>query len=71
MARAASKKPPGTAVEARLLTPISSYTAKPGTEIEAMLTTPVCPASGNVLPVGAILRGVVSKVHRVGSALHP
>ncbi len=69
MARAASKKPPGTAVEARLLTPISSYTAKPGTEIEAIVTTSVCPAGDVALPPDAILRGVVSKVHRVGIGL--
>ena len=60
------KAPAGISVEVRLLTPISSYAAKPGMEVSALLTTPVCPASGNVLPVGATLRGVVSKVHRVG-----
>lgn len=65
----ASSPPAGTAVEARLLTPISSYTAKPGSEIEAVITTPVCPAGNDALPSGAILRGVVKKVHRVGLGL--
>ncbi len=35
-------------------------------KIEAVLTTPVCPTGDSALPAGAILRGVVAKVHRVG-----
>jgi hypothetical protein len=59
-------------VDARLLTPLSSYTAKPGLSVEAVVTTPLCPAvSGLVpadqpLPSGAIVRGEVTKVHRIG-----
>ncbi len=68
-AAAAPKTPAGTPVEARLLTPISSYAAKPGFQIEAAVATPVCPGDDDALAAGAILRGVVSKVHRVGIGL--
>ncbi len=66
---AASKIPAGTPVEARLLTPISSYAARSGQPIEAAIATPVCPGNEDALAAGAILRGVVSKVHRVGIGL--
>jgi hypothetical protein len=78
----ASKKIPGTPVEARLLTPLSSYTLKPGFPVEAVLSTPVCTAAfsetaaaeaggggAEPIPSGAILRGKVTKVHRVGLGL--
>jgi LssY C-terminus len=68
-ADAAPKTPPGTPLEARLLTPISSYAARPGLQIEAAVATPVCPGGDDALEAGAILRGVVSKVHRVGMGL--
>jgi hypothetical protein len=68
-AGAAPKTPAGTPVEARLLTPISSYAAKPGLQIEAAVATPVCPGGDDALAAGAILRGMVSKVHRVGAGL--
>ncbi len=61
--------PPGTAIEARLLTPLSSYTARAGTPLEAVITTPICPTGDDALPEGAVLRGVVAKVHRVGLGL--
>jgi hypothetical protein len=57
---------PGKAIEARLLTPLSSYATKSGAAIEAMIATPLCGASGDEWPRGAILAGRVSKVHRVG-----
>jgi len=66
---ASAKTPAGTAIQARLLTPISSYTARIGTPLEAILTTPVCAAGEDALPQDALLRGVVSKVHRVGLGL--
>lgn len=69
MAAAAPKAPAGTPVEARLLTPISSYSAKPGLQIEAAIATPVCPGGDDAMEAGPILRGVVSKVHRVGIGL--
>ena len=56
-------------VEARLLTPISSYTAKRGDEIAAVITTPVCPGNKDALARGAILHGEVTGVHRVGLGL--
>ena len=65
----AASPPPGTPVEARLLTPISSYTAKPGDDIAAVITTPVCPGDNDALPRGAILHGEVTGVHRVGLGL--
>jgi LssY C-terminus len=68
-AGAAPKTPAGTPLEARLLTPISSYAARPGLQIEAAIATPVCPGGDDALAAGAILRGVVSKVHRVGLGL--
>jgi LssY C-terminus len=68
-ASAAPKTPAGTPVEARLLTPISSYAARPGLQIEAAVATPVCPGGDDALEAGAMLRGVVSKVHRVGLGL--
>jgi len=66
---ALAKTPLGTAIQARLLTPISSYTARPGTPIEAIVSTPVCSAGEDALPEDAVLSGVVSKVHRVGLGL--
>lgn len=59
----------GAQMEARLLTPISSYTAKAGTPIEALLTTRVCAQDGVALPEGVSMRGSVVKVHRVGLGL--
>jgi hypothetical protein len=64
-----AKTPLGTPLEARLQTPLSSYTARVGTTLEAIVTTPVCSAEEEPLPEGAVLRGVVSKVHRVGLGL--
>jgi hypothetical protein len=57
--------PPATALTARLLTPLSSYFAKPGDDIKAAVVSPVCIA-GTPLPPGAILRGQVKRVQRVG-----
>jgi hypothetical protein len=66
---APAKTLPGAAIEARLLTPLSSYTARAGTPVEAIVTTPVCSAEEDTLPEDAVLSGVVSKVHRVGLGL--
>lgn len=60
---------PGKSVEARLLTPVSSYATKSGTLVDALITTPLCNASGDALPRGAVISGHVSKVHRVGLGL--
>jgi len=59
----------GTAVEVRLLNPVSSYTSKTGTQIEALLATPLCANSIQMVPEGAVVRGRVSRVHRVGIGL--
>jgi len=64
-------------VEARLLTPISSYSARTGEEIRALITTPLCFDGGEV-PEGTVLRGSLLNVRRVGlgliresASLHP
>jgi hypothetical protein len=59
----------GTALEARLLTPISTYSAKRGMQIAAAVTTPLCAGGVRVLPAGTELRGVVKRVHKVGLGL--
>ncbi|MGA3235726.1 MAG: LssY C-terminal domain-containing protein [Bryobacteraceae bacterium] len=64
-----AKTPSGTAIEARLQTPISSYAARVGMPLEAIVTTPVCSTGEDVLPEDAVVTGVVSKVHRVGLGL--
>src|ERR1035441_74535 len=56
---AAAESPHGTPIEARLLTPISTYRAKPGMEIAAAVATPLCAGGASVLPEGTELRGVV------------
>jgi LssY C-terminus len=66
---ASAKTIEGTAIEARLLTPVSSYTARIGSELEAIVTTPICSSGEDTLPEDAVLRGVVSRVHRVGLGL--
>ncbi len=59
----------GLTIEARLLTPISTYSAKPGMEIAAAVATPVCAGGTSVLPEGTELRGVVKRVSKVGLGL--
>jgi len=66
---ASAKAPSGTAIEARLLTPISSYAARVGMPLEAVVTTLVCSTGEDALPEDAVVTGVVSKVHRVGLGL--
>lgn len=59
---------PALRIEARLLTPISSYFSKSGTAIRALVTTPLC-FDGGEIPEGVTLRGSLLKVHRVGLGL--
>jgi hypothetical protein len=66
---AAAESPHGTPIEARLLTPISTYHAKPGMEIAAAVATPLCADGASVLPEGTELRGVLKRVHKVGLGL--
>jgi hypothetical protein len=53
-------------VEARLRSPVSSYSSKSGAAIAAELATGVCFADGSTLPEGATLRGTVERIHKVG-----
>lgn len=59
---------PPLRIEARLLTPISSYFSKRGTPIRALVTTPLC-FDGGEIPEGVMLQGSLLKVHRVGLGL--
>jgi hypothetical protein len=65
----AAESPHGTPVDARLLTPISTYTAKPGMEVSAAVATPVCAGGTAVLPEGTELRGTVKRLSKVGLGL--
>ncbi len=56
-------------MEARLLTPVSSYTVKRGAVVEAVLSTPVCTEGESAVPEDGVMRGVVASVHRVGLGL--
>ncbi len=60
---------PATAVEARLLTPVSSYSSKSGAALSALVATGVCFADGSTLPEGVMVRGTVERVHKVGLGL--
>jgi LssY C-terminus len=59
----------GASVEARLLSPVSSYSSKAGDAIEAVLVRPICFEEDSAVPAGATLRGVLRRVHRVGLGL--
>lgn len=58
-----------TTVDARLLTPVSSYRTRSGTEIRALITTPLCTAGGARLASSATVRGQVTHLHKVGLGL--
>ncbi|MGB9457565.1 MAG: LssY C-terminal domain-containing protein [Bryobacteraceae bacterium] len=60
--------PGANRVEARLLTPISTYSTKPGATVEAVITTPLC-QQGASLPEGTTVQGVVKRVRKVGLGL--
>jgi hypothetical protein len=55
-------------VDARLLTPVSSYRTRSGSEIHALVTTPLCTPGGARLE-SVTLRGEVTHLHRVGLGL--
>ena len=55
-------------IEARLLTPISTYSTRTGSSFEAAITTPLCGSEGE-LPEGTVIRGSVARLHRVGLGL--
>jgi hypothetical protein len=58
-----------TTVDARLLTPVSSYRSRSGMPLSALVTTRLCTADGARLESGLTLRGALSHVHRVGLGL--
>lgn len=62
----AATVPAGTLVEARLATPIASYSTKAGSPIEAVLVAPVRAGDTTLLPLGTHLRGAVREIHKVG-----
>ena len=65
----AAETAPATEVEARLLTPVSSYSSKSGLDVSALLATRVCFADGSTLADGATLRGTLERVHKIGLGL--
>ncbi len=68
-ARCAFAAAPGASrVEARLLTPISTYSSKPGASVEAVVTTGLC-QEGASLPEGTTVQGAVKRVRKVGLGL--
>ena len=54
--------PPGSLVHARLMTSLSSATAKKGDEVEAILAQPLLSDSRLILPQGTRLKGAVVQV---------
>jgi len=63
-----AEAPGASRVEARLLTPISTYSSKPGAAVEALIATPMC-QEGESLPEGTTVQGVVKRVRKVGLGL--
>jgi hypothetical protein len=57
-----------TRVDARLLTPVSSYRTRSGSEISALVTTPLC-ADGVRIADSFTVRGEVTHLHKVGLGL--
>jgi hypothetical protein len=57
-----SAPPDGSSVHARLLTPLSSATARKDDQVEAVLTQPLLMGGHLVLPQGSRLRGYVAQV---------
>ena len=51
--------PTGSIVHARLITPLSSATAKKGETVEAMITEPLLAAKHLILPEGSLIHGSV------------
>jgi len=65
-AAAGARESPG--LRARLLTPLSTYTARRGWPVAAEVTTPLCEGTQE-LPRGTVLEGSVMRVARVGLGL--
>jgi hypothetical protein len=56
----------GTLLEIRLHQPLTSYSTKRGTEVLASLIAPVRSGGDTLLPQGAVVRGSLDEVRRIG-----
>jgi hypothetical protein len=56
--------PNGSVVHARLVTPLSSSTAKKGDPVEALITEPLVVSDHLILPEGSLIKGSVMQVQR-------
>ncbi len=56
--------PTGSVVHARLVTPLSSATAKKGDPVEALITEPLVASDHLILPEGSVIRGSVMQAQR-------
>lgn len=65
----ATQLPVGTHLEIRMRQGLHSYSAKAGTPIEAVVIAPVLVGGATVIPPGAIVRGQVREVTKVGLGL--
>ena len=54
--------PSGSAVHARLVTPLNSSTSKKGDTVEALITEPLVVSDHLILPEGSVIRGSVMQV---------
>jgi hypothetical protein len=54
--------PSGSAVHARLVTPLNSSTSKKGDPVEALITAPLVASDHLILPEGSVIRGSVMQV---------
>jgi hypothetical protein len=57
-----SPPPSGSAVHARLLTPLNSASSKKGEQVEALITEPLVASDHLILPEGSVIRGSVMQV---------
>jgi hypothetical protein len=56
--------PNGSVVHARLVTPLSSATAKKGDPVEALITEPLVVSEHLILPEGSVIKGSVMQVRQ-------
>ena len=56
--------PSGSAVHARLITPLNSSTSKKGDTVEALITEPLVVSDHLILPEGSVIRGSVMQVQQ-------
>lgn len=57
-----SAPPNGSVVHARLVTPLSSSTARKGDPVEALITEPLVVSDHLILPEGSVIKGSVAEV---------